>query len=108
MNGKRDRLASPNRERSWPHQALPPAQCSAAGVGTAHVSAAEVTVPIKSNRLKLLWASVCPWKREIRISVHAAGIFIAAPMKRTEEQNDQRGGFGSGSLLGMAINDIQK
>jgi hypothetical protein len=53
--------------------------CSTAGVGTAHISAAEIKVPIKSNRLKLLWASICPWKRDIQISVKAAGIFIAAP-----------------------------
>ena len=45
-------------------------------IGTAHVAAAEIQLPIKGNRLKLLWATVCPWKREIRISVH---VFIAAP-----------------------------
>ena len=62
-----------------------PRTCSAAGVGTAHVSAAEIQLPIKGSRLKLLWASVCPWKREIRISIHAAGIFIAAPPQQNAE-----------------------
>jgi hypothetical protein len=29
-------------------------------------------------------------------------------MKRTGKQNDQRGGFGSGSLLGVAPEIVQK
>jgi len=62
-----------------------PRTCSGAGVRTAHVAAAEIQLPIKGNRLKLLWATVCPWKREIRISVHAAGIFIAAPPQQNGE-----------------------
>ena len=54
-------------------------------IGTAHNSAAIVKVPIKLNRLKLLWSAICPWKRDIIIHAAVAGIFIAAPPQNNSD-----------------------
>jgi hypothetical protein len=63
-----------------------PANATTAAVGTAYSSAAEMSMRIKGNRLKLLLAAILPWKRDIRITVSAAAIFIGAPPRKNDYQ----------------------
>lgn len=49
--------------------------------GTMHLSAALVVLNVAGNRLKLIWAAICPWKRDIRITISSAAIFINPPPK---------------------------
>jgi hypothetical protein len=48
-------------------------------LGTAYVSAAQMSVSTKGNRFKLFLVSILPWKKELRITVPAAAIFINPP-----------------------------
>lgn len=68
-----------------------PAHGSPAATGIAYSSAAETCVQIKGIRLKLLWAAICPWKRDIRIHTPAAAIFICAPPQENDQTEPRRG-----------------